>query len=421
MVVLALAFACCDDGEPPADGDGDGDADTDVDGDGDADTDSDSDTDADGDGEIGDLCSGDDDCADDLSCFLGLCRRACGVGEFCPRGSVCRGGLCVDCLEDTDCRGNGLEVCDTSEYACVPQEIIDPVIGAMYHQWWTAARWEGDRGNYVYEPLLGHYDNSNADVVRQHCDWAERAGINTWVMDSWITDRDDWWVAPNTAAIMDEADRRGMQYFHLVDGWFEFEGSDGGFDAHAIASRVNAKLGPHFDRPGYLKVEGRPVVFFWAAWGRPCEAFDAIRAAIEGTMGPIYLTGNNGETECWDRVMMYNSYSGGETTHDGQIRRQERLWGGMEEAAHPWAPTTIPGYDDTHVRDGNPPIPLNADFFAQGLRTALRFNQYAHPWLFVCSWSEWHEGSNMEPSSDFADPMIFLDTMHDELAAAGWL
>lgn len=138
-------------------------------------------------------------------------------------------------------------------------------------------------------------------------------------------------------------------------------------------------------------------------------------------MGPIYLTGNNGETECWDRVMMYNSYIGTETTHDGQIRRQERLWEDMEESAFPWAPTTIPGYDDTHVREGNPPIPLDAEFFAQGFRTAFRYNQFAHPWLFVCSWSEWHEGSNMEPSSDFSDPNIFLDTMHTELSAAGWL
>ena len=366
-------------------------------------------------------CYYDTDCGGDRRrCFHGLCRDECIFG-YCLGGLVCHEGVCVDCTADTHCRGRGNEVCYTWNYTCVARGITDPVIGAMYHQWWTTDRWQGDRGNYVYEPVLGHYDNSNADVVAQHNEWAVRAGINTWVLDTWITDRDDWWVVPNTAAVMDASDATGLNYFFLVDGWFEYTGSEGGFDATAIASRINAKLAPHFERPGYLKVGGIPVLFMWAAWGKPCEAFTAIRAGIEGTVGPIYMTGNNGDTSCWDRVMMYNPYTGEETTHAGQIARQVNLFGGFEEDGHPWAPTTMPGYDDTHVREGNPPIPLDADFFAQSIQTALRFNQFENPWLFVCSWSEWHEGSNMEPSSDFVDPYIFLDTMNTELTIAGWL
>jgi hypothetical protein len=423
-LVLALCVGCGSGRGGHTDGGEDADLpDGDTDGDSDGDADTDADTDADGDGEIGDPCGDDGDCSERLRCFLGLCRRECGVGDYCPRPGACllSENLCVGCTVDTDCRGGGQQTCDPTTYSCADVAIEDPVIGVMYHQWWTPGRWIGDRGNYVYEPVLGHYDNTDPEVVRQHGEWAELAGINTWVLDTWITDRDDAWVVPNTAAVMDEADRRGLRYFFLVDGWFEFEGSDGGSDAFAIASRVNAKLGPHFDRPGYLHADGRPVVFFWAAWGHPCEAFDAIRAGIEGTMGPIFLTGNNGDPSCWDRMMEYNPYTSLETTYDGQIRRQEDLWSGMEERGFPWAPTAMPGYDDTHVREGNPPIPLDADFFARSLRTALQYNQYAPPWLFVCSWSEWHEGSNIEPSTDFPDPLVFLDTMHDELDAAGWL
>lgn len=364
-------------------------------------------------------CVADADCGDDRGCLDGRCFDACLFDFFCVDEGTCHEGVCVECVSDSDC--GGTSTCEA--HACVrePLDPADVVIGAMYHQWWVHGRWESGRGNYRYEPSLGHYDNRDPDVVRRHHDWAERAGINTWVLDSWITDRDWWWMEPNTTAVMDEADRRGMRYFFLVDGWFEFTGRDDGFDAAAIAAQVVRRLGPWMARDSYVEVDGKPVVFFWAAWGKPCSLFERIRAGIEGAIGPIYMTGNNGDTSCWDRVMMYNPYSDREATHDGQIERQRRLWRGMEEDRHPWAPTTMPGYDDTRVRSGNPPIALDPEFFRRSLRTALEYDQRATPWLFVCSWSEWHEGSQIEPSSDFEEPEIFLDVMREELTRAGWL
>ena len=371
-------------------------------------------------------CSVDGDCGQDRGCLAGVCRNECISGEFCYfviSGSTCVDGLCVECAENTDCHGDGNQVCNTNTYLCEPR-IIDPsktIIGVMYHQWWIPGRWQANRGNYVYEPLLGHYENSDPQIISQHLDWAELAGINTFVLDTWITDRDWSWVEPNSLAVMDQADQRGFKYFLLIDGWFEFEGSDDGYDAHAIAAKVVERFSNWFDRPGYLKVDGKPVIFFWAAWSKPCSVFDLIRSGLEGQLGPVYLTGHNGDTECWDRVMMYNSYTAESGDYDRQIARQEYLWDDWEENSHPWAPTTIPGYDDTHVRDGNPPVPLDPDFFRLGLQTAMLYNQFEDPWLFVCSWSEWHEGSNIEPSSDFENPLIFLEVMREELELAGWV
>lgn len=357
-------------------------------------------------------------CATGEECFRDVCRRPCAAG--CGGEDVCVSDYCVDCQSDTDCSAD--EVCDTSSYTCEPGLAVeDPVIGVMYHQWWTPGRWDGDRGNYVYEPVLGHYDNGDQAIVAQHHDWAEQAGVNTWVLNAWITDRDWSWVEPHSIAMMDEADQRAMKYFLLIDGWTEFQGGDSGYDSQAIAAKINQRFAGWFERPGYLKVDGKPVVFFWAAWGKPCSLFNKIRAGIEGTLGPIYMTGNNGDESCWDRVMMYNPYTHTESTHAGQIARQEHLWSDMAGDRHPWAPTAQAGYDDTHVRDGNPPIPLDADYFRDSIRTALSYDQHADPWLFVCSWNEFHEGSNIEPSSDFNNPNIFLETLRDELERARWI
>jgi len=80
----------------------------------------------------------------------------------------------------------------------------------------------------------------------------------------------------------------------------------------------------------------------------------------------------------------------------------------------------MPGYDDHLVRPGNPIVALNADFFRQSLRAAFQWPQNhgdGKRWLFVCSWSEWHEGSRIEPSSSLPDPYVFLNALKEELDA----
>ena len=122
------------------------------------------------------------DCGPNRQCLADICRDSCS-GTTCPptrTGPVCHQGLCVECTSNSDCTG-GNRVCDTERFVCVdgPAGTTDAVIGAMYHQWWTPGRWQRDRENYVYRPVLGHYSNADRDVISTHHDWAQRAGINT--------------------------------------------------------------------------------------------------------------------------------------------------------------------------------------------------------------------------------------------------
>jgi hypothetical protein len=371
-------------------------------------------------------CTTDGDCGTNRKCLASICRDTCMVWCYNkPSGDVCHSGYCVECESDGDCAGG--DVCDTLKFICVPKEPPDPdkvLIGVMYHQWWVPGRWVDNPRNHAYEPVLGHYDNSNPAIIDQHIAWSKQAGINTWVLDTWITDRDWPWVEKNSLAVMDRADAQGMKYFLLIDGWFEFAGSDDGCDAQAIASKINQRFSAWFKRPNYVKVNGKPVIFFWASWGKQCSLFDKIRAGIEGIQGPVFMTGDtdNSNNACFDRVMEYNSYSSERDTWPEQIDRQDGMWNDWQDNGWPWAPTAIPGYNDTYVRQGNPPIPLDPDYFRQSLQVALKYNQHADPpWLFVCSWSEWHEGSNIEPSNESPDPEIFLKVMYDELKKAGWV
>ncbi len=294
------------------------------------------------------------------------------------------------------------------------------VVGAMYHNWWVESRWSDNPPNHPYEPVLGHYDSADPDVIRQHIAWSRAAGINTWVIDFWITDRDQWWVDPNTQAVADICDQEGMNYFFLIDGWFEF--LDAADPAYEIASRVNALAAPYFNRPGYLHADGKPVVFFWAASWTNCTQFDAIRSGIEGTVGPVYMTGSL--EGCFDLRMMYNSYTPACAANDYscQLDHQSDIWRDYVDDGRPWAPTAIAGYNDTDVREGNPVLDLNEDFFRRSIRNALSFPQHHRDgakWLFVCSWNEWHEGSQIEPSVDFPNPYFLIEALGDEVTTYG--
>jgi hypothetical protein len=257
--------------------------------------------------------------------------------------------------------------------------------------------------------------------LAQHVAWAKQAGINTFAMDTWIPDAEAWWMDRNTPPAVDAFDQGGISYFFLADGWFTLTGSDaGGYDAHAIAAQVNSRLSPYFARPGYLRVDGRPVVFFWASDGTSCGLWQKVRAGIEGTIGPVYMTGfSASDSSCWDRVLYYNPYSGANATYAGQIAGQNQLWKAFQNTGRPWAPTATPGYNDTKVRSGNPPVPLDANYFRDSLRTALSYDQHAADrWLFVCSFNEWYEGSGIEPAANFADPTAFLRVMREEVLGA---
>lgn len=294
--------------------------------------------------------------------------------------------------------------------------------GVMYHHWYNSGRWEA---GIAYSPLLGFYDSADPSIIQKHADWSKEAGVNAWILDTWITDKDGYWMEPNTQAVIDIADETNLKYMFLIDGWEEF-GAGANYDTTAIASNIIDKLSKWFNNENYVKIDGKPAVFIYAAWGKPSSVFSEIKTKIEASYGPIYLVGDNGDNKFWNRNAGYSSYVNYLSTPESQLSRQNELWDDWEDEGkaewfweddkeYPWAPTAMPGYDDTNVRSGNPPIPLDPAYFNESIRIAFVHNQHANPWLLVCSFNEWHEGSQIEPSSDFEDPKIFLKTMR------GWV
>lgn len=76
----------------------------------------------------------------------------------------------------------------------------------------------------------------------------------------------------------------------------------------------------------------------------------------------------------------------------------------------------MPGFDDDAWRPGNVPAPSaprnNGQAWSDQLDAALA----AKPrFLFIQAWNEWHEGSQIEPSTLYSEPYLYLRILSQKL------
>jgi hypothetical protein len=80
-------------------------------------------------------------------------------------------------------------------------------------------------------------------------------------------------------------------------------------------------------------------------------------------------------------------------------------------------PNAMPGYDDTHLRGLDRQVLQRKDgqFYRLYWNMASDFVDRKQPFLFITSFNEWHEGSEVEPSIENGDR--YLSLTHDQIDA----
>ena len=200
-----------------------------------------------------------------------------------------------------------------------------------------------------------------------------------------------------------------------------------------------------FSNPQYLRINNRPVVFFYVTRtlsGLYREAFTEARArlqnlgfdpffigdeiywsvSVDGPSGPeLSSEPNVARIRLFDAITAYNLYAPGFTTHAGfaatsqHLSDSAALYEQYRQAADgiPIVPSVLPGYNDRGHR-------LNTDHYviprqfspgmSQGSLLREFFNQiglpYADPVLrmvVVTSWNEWNEDTAIEPIGPAAE------------------
>lgn len=246
---------------------------------------------------------------------------------------------------------------------------------AFYYPWYGKGIHWGE--GITNQPELGHYDSQDEAVIRKHIAWAKEAKLDGFIAS--------WW---GRGGFEDKATRKLVEIAEkekfLVSAYYEVE-KEGDLDY---------LVKEYGKSPAWLKVDGKPVIFVYCRVVNEVQPFrrdDAV--LIMDTFDVRY--GKAGGLHTYNPV--FNDLA--------ELRDQYRS-ASFACAANGlvFAATVVPGYDDTHVRKpGGKRDRDGGKLYDEFWKAAIA----AEPdWILVCSWNEWHEGSDIEPSKEFGDAYL---------------
>jgi hypothetical protein len=260
-----------------------------------------------------------------------------------------------------------------------------PIRGAFYYPWfpenWTQA-------GTVYHPALGFYDSGDRAVAARELDALRYGNFALGIYS--------WWGSgsgTNTRLPMHLDVARQTPFRWAI--YYEPEGY-GSPTVPEIRSDLHA-LAPDFAKPAYLRVRGRPVVFVFEQSPDVCETAARWLQAndmgaylvLDGAVNPVAAM------QCAVQPDSWHLYS-----------------------FSPAGSVVLPGYDVSIApgfvkSDGPVLLARNVDRWRRNVQDMVAS---AAPWQLVISFSEWGEGTAVEPALEWSSPSgygSYLDALHE--------
>ena len=301
----------------------------------------------------------------------------------------------------------------------------DILIGAFYYPWYSSKPIRHWPEGYKGIPILGEYNSRDPAVISKHIDWATGHGIDFlcvswWGPRSWedITLRD--FILKNP--LIDD-----IQICILYESKGRFFGKEKmNFDSYnriILLDDLRYLSDTYFNNPRYLKIDGRPVVFIYAAKdfeGDVNSAINEIREQLESEKGynpfligdQVYWQSPDAEREknlakAFDAISAYTMHASVPDINTNFVQKvlaQYKLWSSISNKVDVYfIPEVMPGFDDTRVRPEarHPVIDRNPERFKRFCEGALRYLDPRIRMVLITSWNEWHEYTQIEPAVDY--------------------
>jgi len=312
----------------------------------------------------------------------------------------------------------GRFVVDFGNYgsAGVPVHVEEVDLGrtvcAAYYAWYGNAlgpsrewrHWEGvsatEIGSATHYPLLGPYDSNDVSVLKAHMLMAKAAGVDCFLASWWgIASFED----ETLAKLLKVAEEVGVKVALLYESYRPWDNRMG--DPQHVAKELYyvAERYPH--SPAYLKINGRPAVFIYAAYahGRGSGFWAEVKNALRARGVDLFIIGDAPD-EAFDGYYslileapdLYEHYSRLRYVLGGHIYGTVRQINLTEKAIFY---TVFPGYNDTKIRKPGRVVDREGGrLYAMLWEKALEANPHG---VVIMSWNEWHEGTEIEPSVEY--------------------
>ena len=257
----------------------------------------------------------------------------------------------------------------------------------------------------AHYPLIGLYDSTDPDLLKYHIKLAESAGVDVLAFNWWgqgdITD-----VSLKTFCEVAEEINTRVKATALIDGYCWH----GGYPLRKSIEMFSYFLENYRDRKSFLHLKDLPVIMFYQARVYSPDQWRNIRLELrrKGLDG-VFLGGECFEDQyspVFEGIQYYSPLSvrpfsenrlREEYARSAMICKNNGLIVGL---------AVMPGYDDRQVRfPGTVVARRNGECYHITWRVAMEQNPN---WIMICSWNEWHEGSEIEPSVEYGDYYIRL-------------
>lgn len=302
-----------------------------------------------------------------------------------------------------------------AEVAFLDTGVDSPLVLAFYYNWFDENIWTPER---VSDFPVTLYNSRDRETVVRHIAQAQEAGIDAFVVAWYGPQVEGNQTEPNLTLMLEVAD--GTAFRVSV----EF-GLDSPFirSQQDVVDALRHVLQVHAQHPSFLRVKGRPVIFFWrldnillAPGQRPLEAWQAVRDQVDPDHQSIWIA-EGVEIEyqqVFDGHHLYSIAWSKDVSHilsdwGDRIRRYNAQHGTDKL----WVATVMPGYND--MKTGR------ADAFVRGREGGQFYRDTwqaamdsGADWVVITSWNEWVEGSQIEPGVSYGN--LYLD-LTKELAA----
>lgn len=308
----------------------------------------------------------------------------------------------------------GWIMADRAQAAPVTQSSSDPLVLAFYYTWFDENTWTYDRlSDLPAEP----YVSRDRGVMGRHIDQAKAAGIDAFLV-AWYGPGGGNQTEPNLTALLEEAATRNFKIGILFETDSPFLGGTG-----AVTGALQHALSVHAGQPAFLRVEGRPVIFFWRPTLFGVDAWRTIRSQADPGYGSIWISEgvNTAYLAVFDGHHLYsNTWNPpADLTATNQKFASQVAAARDQHGVHKfWVATVMPGYNDVRIRPGSgfARDREGGAYFERAWQAAMASNPN---WVVINSFNEWPEGTYIEPSQSFGGHFLELSAAWSRQFKAG--
>jgi hypothetical protein len=294
------------------------------------------------------------------------------------------------------------------------QSSSDPLVLAFYYTWYDENTWTpAQLSDLPAQP----YVSRDRGVMARHIDQAKAAGIDALIV-AWYGPGGDNQTESNLSGMLDEAAARGFRIGILLETDSPFLGS-----SDAVSGALQHALSAHANQAAYLRVDGRPVIFFWHPTIYGVETWRAIRNQVDPNHSSIWIAEgiDMSYQAVFDGHYLYsNTWNPpNDLTYTNQKFARWVETARQQQGAYKfWVATVMPGYNDIRIRPNSGFVQdrEGGGYYARAWQAAIASQPN---WVVITSFNEWPEGTYIEPSQAYGDQYLGLTAQWSQQFKAG--